>query len=168
MPEGGPPGSTRADQIAAIAQYIKSRIGGNSGDAYAADWTSYANKHPNISVKKAFVGWYLSRAQIGKALGQSLGQAVGEAGKAINQIVKGTGAGLAPLGGIAGIGDFFGRLTEASTWIRVAEVLAGGLILYLGLKAVVTPAGKNVGPRTAKQTGQSIAKTAKKVGAFVK
>lgn len=68
-----------------------------------------------------------------------------------------------PLSGIAAIGDFFNRLTQAQTWIRVGEVAAGGLLLYLGLKAVVTPAGQNVGKQTVKSTASHIASGVKKV-----
>lgn len=42
------------------------------------------------------------------------------------------------LGGVAAIGDFFNRLTEKNTWLRVGEVVAGLLLLYIGLKAVTT------------------------------
>jgi hypothetical protein len=38
-----------------------------------------------------------------------------------------------PLQGLAAIGDFFSRLTQASTWIRVAKVISGGLLLVIGL-----------------------------------
>ena len=34
---------------------------------------------------------------------------------------------------IPGISDFFGALTQASTWIRVAKVITGGLLLVIGL-----------------------------------
>ena len=67
------------------------------------------------------------------------------------------GSGSPPgLSGLAAIGDFFGRLTEANTWIRVGEFVAGALLLYIGLKAVVAPEGKQVASRTAKQTARSI------------
>jgi hypothetical protein len=48
-----------------------------------------------------------------------------------------------PLGGLAAIGDFFNRLTQGNTWLRVGEVAVGLLILYIGLKATVsqTPIG---------------------------
>jgi hypothetical protein len=40
-----------------------------------------------------------------------------------------------PLGGIQAIGDFFNRLTQPNTWIRVGEVLGGLLLVYMGLRA---------------------------------
>jgi hypothetical protein len=66
------------------------------------------------------------------------------------------------LSGLNAIGDFFARLTEASTWIRVGEVVAGGLLLYVGVKALVTPAGANVGKRTVKDTASHIKTGVKK------
>jgi hypothetical protein len=42
-----------------------------------------------------------------------------------------------PLGGINAIGDFFNRLTQPNTWIRVGEVAAGLLLVYLGLSATM-------------------------------
>lgn len=38
-----------------------------------------------------------------------------------------------PLDALKSIGDFFGRLTEASTWIRIGKVLVGGALLLIGL-----------------------------------
>lgn len=42
-------------------------------------------------------------------------------------------AGTNPLSGLAAIGDFFSRLTDATTWIRVGKVLVGGVLLIVGL-----------------------------------
>lgn len=51
-----------------------------------------------------------------------------------------------PLTGVNAVGDFFNRLTEGNTWVRVGEVLAGVLLLYLGLNATFrdTAAGSAV------------------------
>ena len=59
------------------------------------------------------------------------------------------------IAGVAAIGDFFNRLTQTNTWIRVGEFVAGGLLLYLGLNAAMrgTAAGNAV---------QSATKTAKR------
>jgi hypothetical protein len=40
------------------------------------------------------------------------------------------------LGGIAAVGDFFSRLSEKNTWLRVGEVAVGGILLYVALKAM--------------------------------
>lgn len=38
-----------------------------------------------------------------------------------------------PLSGLAAVGDFFGRLTEAATWTRVAKVIVGAALVLIGL-----------------------------------
>ena len=55
-------------------------------------------------------------------------------------------AGSAVTGGLSAIGDFFHRLTQVNTWIRVGEVLAGIMLLYLGLRSLLdgTAAGKSL------------------------
>lgn len=51
------------------------------------------------------------------------------ANKKLTQVVPG-------LSGINAIGDFAARLTEPNTWLRVAEVAIGALLLYVSLKAM--------------------------------
>lgn len=70
-------------------------------------------------------------------------------------------AGANPLTGISAVGDFFSRLTNPHTWIRVGEFAAGALILYVGLKAIVAPEGQRVAARTTKDTVASIASKVK-------
>jgi hypothetical protein len=41
-----------------------------------------------------------------------------------------------PLTGINAIGDFFSRLEDPHTWVRVGEFLAGGILLWIGLNAL--------------------------------
>lgn len=41
-----------------------------------------------------------------------------------------------PLTGLAAIGDFFGRLSEANTWLRVGEVLIGIILLGIGVARI--------------------------------
>lgn len=53
--------------------------------------------------------------------------------------------GSAPgLGGIAAIGDFFARLTEPNTWVRIGEFVAGVILIYVGVKAMFPDAVKSV------------------------
>jgi hypothetical protein len=67
----------------------------------------------------------------------------------------------AGLGGIAAIGDFFNRLTQGNTWLRVGEVIAGLLLLYLGANALFrnTAVGDTV---------QSTTNKVRSVGKYVK
>jgi hypothetical protein len=74
--------------------------------------------------------------------------------------VKQAVSNAANLGGIQAIGDFFNRLTQANTWIRVGEVLAGLLLLYLGLNAAMknTAVGNTVQSTTkhVKSAGKAV------------
>lgn len=49
-----------------------------------------------------------------------------------------------PLSGLAAIGDFFSKLGQANTWLRVAEVLLGAGIIIVALAKLAsdTPAGR--------------------------
>jgi hypothetical protein len=66
----------------------------------------------------------------------------------------------ANLTGLPAIGDFFNRLTQANTWIRVGEVVAGLLLLYVGVTALFrnTAAG---------DAAKSVKNTVKKGAEFV-
>jgi hypothetical protein len=88
-----------------------------------------------------------------------------QAAQSFNATQHGFASGQVPgISGLAAIGDFFARLTQANTWIRVGEFVAGGLILYVGLKALVSPPGQQVATRTAKQTVRTIAERATPAG----
>jgi hypothetical protein len=69
-----------------------------------------------------------------------------------------------PLDSLKFLADFFHRLTQPQTWIRVTEVGIGALLIYLALKAVMTPGGVPVASRNAahtfKDTGKKLAKLA--------
>jgi hypothetical protein len=61
------------------------------------------------------------------------------------------------LGGINAIGDFFNRLTEPNTWVRVGEVVAGILLVYLGLSATLRGTEVQKQASAVKSTGKKIA-----------
>ena len=70
-----------------------------------------------------------------------------------------------PLGGIAAVGDFFQRLTQAATWERVGEVLLGGILVYAGVRALThgsTVAGSGA-RKAATAPVKKVAKSAAKV-----
>lgn len=56
------------------------------------------------------------------------------------------------LSGLASVGDFFGRLTEGATWIRVLEMILGVGLVIVGLARAAggTPAGRAAGRVAAK------------------
>jgi hypothetical protein len=51
------------------------------------------------------------------------------------------GVGTNPLAGLAAIGDFFSRLTQANTWIRVGKILVGGALVLIGLAHITGASG---------------------------
>jgi hypothetical protein len=135
----------------------------------ANDWAkfypTFHAQHPNYSVdqaKSVFVGKELATG-LGKAIpgigtfvGGSFPNAVGSA--AANAAVTN------PLNFLGNIADFFHRLTEAQTWLRVGEVVAGLMLIYIALKATMTPGGVPVASRKAggtfKEAGKKLAKVA--------
>jgi hypothetical protein len=61
------------------------------------------------------------------------------------------------------IGDFFHRLTESSTWIRVGEVIFGGIILWAGVKALTSQTAVGAAASGAKNVAKKPVKAAAKV-----
>lgn len=64
---------------------------------------------------------------------------------AVNAAVKKEEADVPGLGGVAAIGDFFSRLSEPNTWLRVAEVLIGGVLIIVSLRAMFPGAASAAG-----------------------
>lgn len=66
------------------------------------------------------------------------------------------------------VGGVIKWLSQGSIWERAAEFGVGALLLYIGLKASVTPGGAQVAQQTAGQTAKRALKgTAKAVGYHV-
>ena len=64
---------------------------------------------------------------------QAAAQASGNATKtAVDQATQ-AGHIPNPLSGLAAIGDFFSRLTRAATWMRIAEVALGLVLIAVGI-----------------------------------
>lgn len=88
----------------------------------------------------------------------------GSTGGGLN--TAGGGISTPNLGGLAAVGDFFNRLTQANTWLRVGEVVAGLLLVYIGLNATMrgTAVGNAVegAKNTAKKTATTIGAVAPK------
>jgi len=89
-------------------------------NGHLAGWHQYNTRAQMEADIKAHPGW-----------AQSVGGLTGEVG---NIAKKGLPGGP-NLGGLGAIGDFFNRLTQPNTWIRVGEVLGGLLLVYMGLRA---------------------------------
>lgn len=68
-----------------------------------------------------------------------------------------------PLSGINAIGDFFQRLTQPSTWARVGEVALGGILVYVGVRALAHGSGSSAVSRPVTKPTQKAAKAVAKV-----
>lgn len=64
-----------------------------------------------------------------------------------------------PLTGVAAIGDFANRLTQANTWIRVGEFVAGLVLVVIALNAMTKGPVRSAAASTAKK-GAGLAKVA--------
>lgn len=92
---------------------------------------------PYFTLDAAYAAWKAEPQNKDTSTLDEIRQALGGAlGGAIGNLPAGVQAGAGnipnPLAGLAAIGDFFQRLTQASTWIRVAEVLLGLILLAAG------------------------------------
>lgn len=153
----GPAGGTRQQQITYYAGYLAQLPGTYQGTYAQYDGMTWAQLYESIAgsdssadpkqLADAVLG--LESAQrLGtglQAATNTLGKFVGASEKAIGNTnfaagVPGSGA----LSGLAAIGDFFSRLTQASTWLRVAEVALGAALLIIGLAKLAsnTPVGR--------------------------
>lgn len=68
-----------------------------------------------------------------------------------------------PLTGVAAIGDFFHRLTEKQTWVRVAEVGFGVILVYAGVRALAhgsTVAGSGARSSVTKPVKKTVKRVA--------
>jgi len=70
--------------------------------------------------------------------------------------------GAANIGGIAAIGDFFNRLTQKNTWIRVGEVLAGLMLVWIGFNAITKDTAVGQGLQKAKRGAMKVAEVVPK------
>lgn len=93
-----------------------------------------------------------------------------DAAKGLNKAVTGgagalTGPGSSAVPGIGGaltgvnaIGDLAQRLTQAHTWVRVGEFVAGGLLLYMGGNAIIRGTAAGAAAKTVKGGAKTAAK----------
>jgi hypothetical protein len=77
--------------------------------------------------------------------------------KAANSAVS-TAANATGINGITGLINF---LQQSSIWTRLAEFAIGGILFYIGMKSIATPAGQQPAKQTIKSTAKNIAKVAK-------
>lgn len=68
-----------------------------------------------------------------EAVGLGLGAAVGTAGTAIGDVGTGVGNASFVPSWATGLASFLSDLTTAATWVRVAKVVVGGVLVIIGL-----------------------------------
>lgn len=78
-----------------------------------------------------------------------------------NAVNTSTGTVTGAVSAAATVGDFLGRLEEPQTWLRITEVVLGGILLIVAIKGIVSPVTTPI-----TNSVKSGAKTAVKVGAF--
>jgi hypothetical protein len=136
-PPGGVPGGTGTSN-----QFPQWGVGGGT-PGVAGGWNTVKANNPAQKlqdINNGYTTWFSSSSA---------------ATSFIKSESSAYGSGTGGLTGLAAIGDFFHRLTEANTWIRVGEFTAGALITYVGIKAVVAPDRGGVAQRTVRDTAKS-------------
>lgn len=124
----------------------------------AAEWKAFYpgfhRAHPQLTVKQvlsAFVGEVAAGAIAG-----SVGQAVTVLGKTPNAIAQGAENATSffhnPLDYLKYPAEFLHALTEPQTWVRVAEVLIGAMLIYAGIRAATGNTGQSA-VKGARNTG---------------
>ena len=68
--------------------------------------------------------------------------------------------------GLEAIGDFFQRLTQKNTWVRVGEVAVGGILLIAGLRALAS-GSPAVGAGARKTAAKPVRKVARSTARVV-
>ncbi len=148
---------TEAEAVAYVTKHY--------GAAVAADFKRWLDKalakDPKASIGALTAAWVLGYA-LAKATGQlasfltggtavvtNNGQTVATAseGPGVAQAAGQAAANAAlsgPFSGLAAIGDFFSRLANPHTWLRVAEVLVGAAFLIIGLNHLLGNPLKNM------------------------
>lgn len=72
--------------------------------------------------------------QNGPATPTSTGGTISQTGGAVKSTAQAAANAVSnPLAGLASIGDFFARLTQASTWLRLGEGILGIILIAVGV-----------------------------------
>lgn len=145
-PTGAPTLPDQATGSAYTESYFQALFtrqwGAAAGNAYA----TYNRNHPGNSA-------YVNAQQfldiiVAEGLANGIKTAVSTTGTALGAIPGAAAQGaqnaanaLNPLTGVDAIGGFFNKLGEANTWIRVAKVAVGGLLLIVGIVHITGAGG---------------------------
>lgn len=170
FPAGGATG-TRNDQINYYVNLLNSQFPGNltgRNETLAEYYVQYLESHPSADPGFTYDS-VVARLQAFQSIPGNLGGDIGTALQKTGQVSQSIGpaAGAAAqnlqvpgLSGIDAIGNFFNKLGQKNTWIRIGEGIVAIILLDVGLKAFT---GKSVIESTGKTiTGgtKAAAKTA--------
>lgn len=148
------PGQAIAPGVApSTAGYPQYGVGGGTPGS-SAGWkvvTAHNNQEKMQYAQQGFLVWFSSKSAAQNFI-SSESSTVGSGN------VPSTGI-FAPL---AEIGDFFHRLTEGETWVRVGEVALGGIIVYAALRGL-TRGSSTVGAGARSKITKPVSKVAKGV-----
>lgn len=156
------------------AQLIATDLRSQGDTTLANDWIAFYpgfhTQYPTYTVQQTFQAFLDHILGTGVATGvAAIGTALGAVPAGVQAAANAVPAISNPLNYLKDIGNFFDKLTDPHVWLRIGEFIAGGLLLYVGLKS--TMSGTAVGQAAAKTTGKTksgLAKTAAVLGAIPK
>jgi hypothetical protein len=99
------------------------------GDSAVVMYDKLATAYPKATPQQR--GSTVYQVWLGAGLAQALGDAAVAGATATGAVAQGVATGIPSWEGA--IGNFIAALSSASTWIRVAKVIGGGVILIVGL-----------------------------------
>jgi hypothetical protein len=99
------------------------------GDTAVVMYGKLATAYPKATPQQR--GSTVYQVWLGAGLAQAVGESAIAGGAATGAVAQGVATGLPSWEGA--IGNFIAALSSASTWIRVVKVLAGSVILIVGL-----------------------------------
>lgn len=123
--------SSRQAQVQAYYQQFLDA----DGQSIATGYLNWAGNHPTEDAATAAQAFADSLAARG--IGNAVSAAGNAVGKAQGQINTGTAKGLenasASLSSLTAVPNFLSRLTSPNTWLRVAEVGLGIMLILIGI-----------------------------------
>ena len=123
------PVGSRQQQISSIQQLIINRITPKYGSAeanqLAESYGKYADAHPKMPPKQAYLAWFLVESKIPNKLGKDLKLAIGSGGDLFKDTLKS----LPSL-------DIFNGLNLGNILVRVGELLIGLVLIGVGVAKI--------------------------------
>ena len=140
------PNAPRGQQIDYYAGWLAQLPGTYQGNEKAYDGLSWpalyrrlASAHPTADPKQ--LADTVLGIESAQKLSTSTQATIAGTGNSVSAIEQGAAntnfaagvPGSGVLTGLAAIGDFFQRLTQGNTWVRLAKIVVGGALVLIGL-----------------------------------